>query len=118
MDSNEEQSNWEQSTEQTLKEMQEKIEHLETLIKEQENNCFIISGISEYIAGNLDWKDKVYVLLSHANIPYYWILDMYLSNIHEPQKATIVCINSLVCNVIQIRLQKFINDSHSPVQIN
>lgn len=96
------------NSEPSVGKLQEQINNLETIIKDLQNNKIILYGINNLKQGGTSWRDKVYTMIYHSNIPFFWIVNMD-QDIDEPTKVIIYCINSFVRNVTFIRLNNYIN---------
>jgi len=68
----------------------------------------LLTGIQHLKQGGPGWKDKVYTLLFHANVPVAWIIDIV--QIH-PDQAVIQGINTLTTRIIAQRLKKYLDES-------
>lgn len=84
-----------------------RLRHLEKLMKHiTEENYFTIHG-THHLQGT-QWKDKIFNLLHHIHIPYYWIVDIEKDSA-DGNVVKVMCINTFVSQVIKIRLQKYLN---------
>ena len=88
--------------------LQEQIKNLESTVKEIQHNKIVLYGINNLKQGGTSWKDNVYTMIYHSNIPFYWIVNIE-QDMNEPTKVFIYCINSYVRNVSFIRLNNYIN---------
>jgi len=94
------------TSDSTIQNLEKELDELTQLVKEQpKKNYFFLTGINHL--GHGPWKDNVYTLLSRANVPYFWIIDI-VQHQKEPNKATIFLINTLTTHVAISRLRQYL----------
>jgi len=91
----------------SLLEIQQKIAELEYNMKNLEDTGLYIFDVHNLKDITQNRKDKIFNLLYHANVPFFWIIDVEFIDAAE-SKVKIQCINTLVRNVIYMRLHKYI----------
>jgi len=93
----------------SLLQMQQKLAKLEHLMENLQDTSLFLFDVHHLQDITQHRKDKIYNLLFHANVPYFWIVDVNFIDTTET-KVKIQCINTLVRNVIYLRLQKYIEE--------
>jgi len=95
------------SSDISIDELLERVVALEQSLEEMNESYFEMHGVENLIHERGTWKDKVYALLSHANIPYYWIIDIVQVPL-EPDHVIVYFINNVVTHTAFLRLQHYL----------
>jgi len=92
----------------SIDELLERVAALEQSLEEMNESYFELHGVENLIHERGTWKDKVFALLSHANIPYYWIIDI-IQVPREPHHVIVYFINNVVTHTAFLRLQRYLH---------
>ncbi len=94
----------------SVNELLKRVTALEDFIQDIKQTTICLSDIFNITHGRGTLKDKVVTLLSHANIPYYWIVDINQHHLDSNQ-VIIYFINSIVTHVASLRLQQYLHNN-------